>query len=340
MSFLKRTSSVIVRGWNTTQNWITRTWRQFRLILMRPGHHRRTKRSAPPYERCYNCGQELHGTYCHNCGQYARDITPSVGSFIWQYFENSFQWDGKFVRTVRIMFARPGCLAVAFAKGYVSRYVFPLKLYMLIMVLFSFVTIFATNSVVSQYEDDNAATYAVDSLAIAQLQTQGLLDSAIAERVKLKITDTKTAPPKERTVLTSVDNYKGRLPFIIMFAMPFFAVLTRGFYRRRYPTYIPHLVNAIHIHTAFFIMLILQLFFIKLYPNLIPQSILVLILWFVWYCIVDSIRFYRSAWWAATLKTIAIIILYVIFCFIILLIGFLINLWYDSTISGTDIFTS
>lgn len=38
----------------------------------------RRKNNIPPYRYCKNCGTELKGMYCHECGQYAMDSRATV----------------------------------------------------------------------------------------------------------------------------------------------------------------------------------------------------------------------------------------------------------------------
>ena len=47
-------------------------------------------------KRCLNCGEELMGHYCHNCGQEVADKTPTVLAFVMEYLNNAFIWDSKF----------------------------------------------------------------------------------------------------------------------------------------------------------------------------------------------------------------------------------------------------
>ena len=48
----------------------------------------RRKNNIPPYRYCKNCGTELKGMYCHECGQYAMDSRQPFWKYFLQYFEN------------------------------------------------------------------------------------------------------------------------------------------------------------------------------------------------------------------------------------------------------------
>lgn len=93
-----------------------------------------------PYKHCLNCGSELHGAYCHVCGQQVTDLNPTIRSFVMEYMYNAFMWDPKLLRTLWMLVSRPGYLTKEFLLGKFVSSVHPLKLNMFI--LFVFLTLF------------------------------------------------------------------------------------------------------------------------------------------------------------------------------------------------------
>ena len=89
---------------------------------------------------CLNCGTELHGEYCHGCGQRATDSKPTVMEFILEYLNNAFMWDTYFFKTFWQLIRRPGHLTTEYVSGKYISYMHPLKLNM--FMLFLFLTIF------------------------------------------------------------------------------------------------------------------------------------------------------------------------------------------------------
>ena len=61
--------------------------------LERKRIERQIKESQIPYSHCKNCGTELQGVYCHNCGQYAKDLKQSFCSYIMEYLSNTYNLD-------------------------------------------------------------------------------------------------------------------------------------------------------------------------------------------------------------------------------------------------------
>ena len=95
---------------------------------------------ALPYTHCLNCGTELQGLFCHNCGQEAVNKVPSIKDFIVEYINNAFIWDSNFVSTFWTLLRRPGQLTNDYNAGKFIRQEHPLKLNMFL--LFVFISLF------------------------------------------------------------------------------------------------------------------------------------------------------------------------------------------------------
>ena len=93
-----------------------------------------------PYKKCLNCGTELTGMYCHNCGQYATSNKFSLKGFIIEYLGNAYMWDSQFVKSIWNLACRPGGLTNDYMAGKFVSHVHPIKLNMFFV--FIFITIF------------------------------------------------------------------------------------------------------------------------------------------------------------------------------------------------------
>ena len=90
-------------------------------------------------EHCLNCGTELKGNYCHECGQGAITSDDSVKGFIQQYLDNAYMLDLKVLNTIWLLARRPGYLTSRFLSGKFMSHSHPIKLNMFL--LFVFITI-------------------------------------------------------------------------------------------------------------------------------------------------------------------------------------------------------
>ena len=112
---------------------------------------------------CLNCGTELHGNYCHECGQRAVNSKPTVKEFILEYLNYAFMWDIHFFKTLWQLIRRPGHLTNEYISGKYVSYTHPLKLNMFL--LFAFVTLFFF---FRDKEDLNNSLYALTRNETAQ----------------------------------------------------------------------------------------------------------------------------------------------------------------------------
>ena len=92
------------------------------------------------YKHCLNCQTELHGNYCHVCGQKATNAKPTIKEFILEYLNIAFVWDTHFLKTIRQVVSRPGHVTKEYISGKFVSYTHPLKLNMFL--LFVFITLF------------------------------------------------------------------------------------------------------------------------------------------------------------------------------------------------------
>ena len=128
-----------------------------------------------PYSNCYNCGAELHGMYCHACGQHATSKTPSVRAFISEYFNTAFIWDSQCLKTIWRLVSRPGRLTREFMEGKFISQENPLKLNMFL--LFVFITMFMLFSGVER-ANKTIDTFTDNDMAYPTLQLQFLREDS------------------------------------------------------------------------------------------------------------------------------------------------------------------
>ena len=140
--------------------------RVHRMIELKRLQRTRSK-YIPPYVHCQNCGTKLEGMYCHNCGQFAHDSSQPFWKYVWQYFENVYQFDYKIPVTVWQLFRRPGFLTNEFNAGKIVSYMHPMKLNMFILVIFFTIVIFMGEKVVDeQFTQANISGYIQENLAL------------------------------------------------------------------------------------------------------------------------------------------------------------------------------
>ena len=108
-----------------------------------PGNKAKARPSRPaelepdtPEGVCANCGTELQGPVCHNCGQHADAYHRPVRGLLGEIIEGVFSLDGRVARTIPNLLGRPGRVTRGFLKGHRARYMPPFRLYIIASLIF------------------------------------------------------------------------------------------------------------------------------------------------------------------------------------------------------------
>src|SRR5881398_853522 len=118
--------------------------------IEQPGRRRffgRRKSQRPSLTHCENCGAQLTGRWCGQCGQAAIDYRRSFRHVIVDVLDSFLNWDSKFFATIGWLILRPWHLTNEFLGGRRVRYVHPLRLYLLVSILFFFVVNYWAKSI-------------------------------------------------------------------------------------------------------------------------------------------------------------------------------------------------
>lgn len=89
---------------------------------------------------CLNCGAELHGRFCHQCGQENTEPRESAWHIIRHFFEDITHFDGKFFDSLKYVVTRPGFLAEEYTKGRRVSYLNPIRMYLFYSFVFFLIT--------------------------------------------------------------------------------------------------------------------------------------------------------------------------------------------------------
>jgi Protein of unknown function (DUF3667) len=107
---------------------------------------RKKDREKPP-TRCENCGAQLQGHWCAQCGQPAIDYRRSFRHVIADLLDEFLNWDSKFFATIALLIFKPWRLTNEFLAGKRVRYANPLRLYLLASILFFFAVNYGTRGI-------------------------------------------------------------------------------------------------------------------------------------------------------------------------------------------------
>jgi len=223
-------------------------------------------------KHCRNCDTRLEGPFCPQCGQRDVDLERPLPALLGQVVSEALDVDGRAMRTLRTLFHRPGVLTNEFLEGHRRRYSSPIRLYLVISVLFFVVA--------------------------AWVVGQGML---LGEGQSLEA----DAPGQARFV--SED-----LPRLMFVLLPVFALLLKAAFWRR--LYFEHLIHALHIHSAAYLILVFLLPLEDAANRLVWALILQLGLtvYLFAYLLISVRRVYAASWPAAVGKTVGILLAYMV----------------------------
>jgi hypothetical protein len=95
---------------------------------------------ASSFGECGNCRTPLTGPFCSRCGE--KKFSPadySVKHLAEEVLGEFLHFDTKFLRTVKVLFGKPGEISRAHFRGGRSRYTKPLTLFVIINIIFFFI---------------------------------------------------------------------------------------------------------------------------------------------------------------------------------------------------------
>ena len=99
---------------------------------------------------CLNCGEEFDESfnYCSHCGQENNHNRVSFATLVIDFLNNYFSFDSKFSLSLLPFFFEPGYLTKKFVEGKRASFVNPIRLYLVISLIFFFVFSMVSNDII------------------------------------------------------------------------------------------------------------------------------------------------------------------------------------------------
>ncbi len=272
----------------------------------------------PAAAQCRNCGAAVSSRFCPDCGQSTALHPLSVWQFAHELVSHYVAAEGKLWRTLALLALQPGRLTLEYLAGHRQRYIVPLRLYLTASFLF-----FAAAQASVWLGPDKApesglaagmakGARQLDHGAVIitvepdQKDLQALRDEHFEDCLK---PDGACAPLRRWLAPAMMrlqqdprglierfsERFRHSLSYAMFLALPLFALLLAGAYRRRGMFYGEHLVFALHIHSFWFL--------VALVAGLLPDAAATFVpLVFVGYGFWALQRVYGGRWWATLLR--------------------------------------
>jgi hypothetical protein len=233
---------------------------------------------------CPSCLANANGHYCATCGETLRPHLPSAGEFVHEFVGHYVALEGKLLTTLKLLLFRPGRLTVAFLNGRRLPTIAPLRLYLtLSLIMFAMIkwcgvglpqvqlnnafygvsyshivanpdkpgktgvaTLFV--KVAEDLEDTSGDATVHDQIRMA-LATLGAVNKTWMRNVQAFM-----AEPAEEQGRTLNHGFLANLPYMLIAALPLFALYLKLLYRGAGRVYGEHLVFALHTNAFAFLL--------------------------------------------------------------------------------------
>lgn len=275
---------------------------------------------TPAGHACPSCGAQAHGAYCAHCGEAIHPHAPSAGEFIHEFVGHYVALEGKLWKTLRLLVGKPGELTREHLLGRRVPYINPLRLYLtLSLVVFALIKLVGVSLPQLTLESDaigisyahklaDATGETVQTTSFDPLRNEGrkpvrvtvdfqftatgndlsYVHAAIGwlESVNPRWTDNgrrfMDAPPEEKAALLN-RGFLANLPYMLIGALPLFALYLKLVYWRSGHNYGQHLVFAFHFTAFVFLVAVLMI--------AIPGNIAWLLI-----CLYEGLPAFLSVW--------------------------------------------
>ncbi len=128
-------------------------------------------------QSCLNCGTELVGQYCGQCGQRATSRFISIFELLRDAFGDLFELDSRLWRTLLPLLIRPGLLTKDYLEGRRARYMPPFRMYLVLSVVFFVVAFFNP-------KDEFAILYEPEAESATEVQAPpGMTEQEVDEKI-------------------------------------------------------------------------------------------------------------------------------------------------------------
>jgi hypothetical protein len=219
--------------------------------------------------RCENCGALVTSRFCPDCGQRKEHATYSVWHFLREATEDLTHADSRLWLTLSALLFRPGYLTREFFDGRRARYLPPIRLYLVLSVLF-----FLTAGATAFVHSSPTAGAARDS---PQAQTQDVYPQVRPDCSALHYEGPWSGWLQSKLVASChevaldhgralEEEFAHSLPRALFVFLPLLALFMKLMYFRPRRYYVEHLLFFVHDHAAVFLLLTLSWLVDRLLP--------------------------------------------------------------------------
>jgi hypothetical protein len=218
-------------------------------------------------QQCGNCEAVLTGPFCAQCGQHAHASARNLAAVVHDGWHDLTHVDGRLWNTLRLLMLRPGQLTVDFFADRRARYLPPVRLYLVLSVVF-FSFSFTTHET---HQDPGHAVAAAASTKSGPAKLQSDAgddedssdddDDSLHSTVNINCDDGDTSllaktlceNGRAKTGSEFTSRLAHNTPKMMFVFLPLMAAVMLLLYWRPRRYYVEHLVYLLHNHSALYL---------------------------------------------------------------------------------------
>lgn len=252
---------------------------------------------------CTNCESSLEQDerFCPSCGQKNLDRKVSFWVFIKDFVHEEFNLNNRLFISLKELVIKPGALTVSFMEGKRRSYLRPSQMFLVTGFLCFFVLSFQIDKEVDKL--DKGSMQFMDTDIFDSKGPDSTENSVFVSYIKSHIQEANDNPKN------FIANTFQKLPFILLFVLPIFALFHKLIYIRHRVYFVEHLVFLLHVHAFMFLLI----FIAGIFTFFFSQEILFYIpLAMLLYLFVAFRRVYEQGFWKTLVKFSILFWVYVI----------------------------
>lgn len=266
-----------------------------------------------PSGKCLNCESTLTGRYCSQCGQKVTSSRPTVGHFFSETVESLTHADSRLWKTLWFLLSKPGFLTKEFFEGKRSRYLPPIRLYIVLSVAFFLILALLPSE--ATLSPNQAAEPGVESAINIDLDCKKIhYEGPFSDLLRKQLEHVCERLKETGGVEALGQAFLANVPKAMWALLPLFAMFMLLFWWRPRRLYAEHVLFLIHNHSAVFAVLSFNMIFDVIVPEFLRGGLGIIIpFYLVWYTWRGLRVFYDDSIRLAVFKFSSLTILY-IFC--------------------------
>jgi hypothetical protein len=236
---------------------------------------------------CLNCGTEVKGHYCAECGQPNYEPRESFRHILTHFITDYLHLDDKFFSSLKYLLFYPGSLTNEYNAGKRAKYVHPFRLYIFITIVFFIVQSVNSNSnrakdnpiKIDSTSIDTTANnlYSIkDTIAFnkGDIELQQDFEAVSDTSLEQYLARQDSLPEDQRdgfirryfnkkTLIAEQNDFdfskeinttfRKNIPKMMFLILPIFALILSVFFRKKKLFYVEHFYHSVYLHSFFYL---------------------------------------------------------------------------------------